>query len=316
MTTVGEKSSDVATLLDDIANILTNLGGWSDADTDVTNDQTNNNYKNNGRVLKHADTTIYLLMYISNGFSSPNNNEVSGIRFLYSNDWDTGANQPNGKSNQDDNDRPNGGINRENSFTNTYINNNNSGMGLWFKTRQLNIDDVATSQINYFVSGRNDGLTVGAWDTADSNYGGVGWINWEYVDNKFWSDGEPSVATAYQLITPNNNREGGALYSFNSIGLSKQAVKVGNNQSAVNHSRWGKVNPDSNDDTFFFRRPVIYETLSRNNPVAYMEDAIPNDKNSGGAHGDTITHDGDAYKILKQSGASKSKTLTVGLRFN
>lgn len=339
MTTVAEKQADLATLIDDIASTLTALGDWSDADADVVNDGSDNQWHNNGRVLTHANTTTYLLMYVSTGEfndAGTNNNNVTGIRVVHSSDWDATNNLPAGDTTVDEEDPFSGSVtnHRTDTFTNLQMTDEDAVHGLWTIGRNTSFTDrssARTASCTYFISGRNDGLTVGAWNTTNGSSGGATAFVWEYSDNKFWNDGHvPVTMTTWQnLYTIANSPQwvANASYAFqayrearngyNGVTIPNGMIGIAGNESCVYVGDWGFINPDANDDTFFFRRPVVYPNNSPDNatPVCHIEDAIPNDPNGGGAHGDTVDYGGNTYRVINQTGAGAPDPVSMGLRY-
>lgn len=313
MSTIAETSGTVGSFIDDVASLLTGLSAWSDADTNVTNTGDTDGWRDNGRVLENANTGQYLLMYVLGS-----GNIFAGVRFVVSNDWDATNSLPAGSTNVHENDRMSGNVgnHRSDSFNNVSSNDHHAMYGVAIKPGN-NTGISRDDEMTYFASAQGDYLAAAGWNTADGTYGESGWALYEYVDNKFWSDSHSPF-----FITSSHVRHGGTdnryvtAYGWSTIHADQSVdyAQVGNG-GGIDDGEWGIVNPDSNDDTFFFRRPVIYETNNNTVPIAYVEDAIKNDLQEGAAHGDTITHDSTTYRAFKQSGASGDQPLSVLLRY-
>ncbi|WP_139246173.1 hypothetical protein [Natrinema hispanicum] len=206
------------------------------------------------------------------------------------------------------------GNHRSDSFNNHRVSWSTSETGAWlFATDMGTAIDARSLSATYFISAGNDYLNVSAWNTSDGNNGMASAYGLEYVDSKFWNDGQDPWAF-WQGDSYHDRMQTG--YGWNSyISDSPSIEYLGTSIGNIESGDWGIINPDSTDDTFFFRRPTIYQTNSQTVPVAFLEDAIPNDKQEGAAHGDIVTYDATDYRIMQQSGAGKSNTISVGLRY-
>lgn len=191
--------------------------------------------------------------------------------------------------------------------------------------------DLATKNVTYFASFRNDGFSLAAWNTTDSQNGSAGIYSWHHVDTteKFWSDGNSGVQAMCQTTgTHDTNRyddsanvAGMATYGGNVIGSDG----VFNTYYASapgfgDRANWGTVNPDANDDTFFFRYGLMYVNSNQEIPAAYFDEVLPNDITEGAAHSDTITFDGKTYRIIKQRGSGSNLNskgpISVAIRYD
>ncbi|ALJ99691.1 VP3 [Haloarcula californiae icosahedral virus 1] len=325
MTTVAEKTADTATLLDDLAATMTghSSGNYADADADVTNSGGTGDWYNNARVIEHTPSGQYLTFYIKNTGDPWNNNQIKGIAFVVSNDWDSTNDHPAGKTTTSNDDPFSGdvGNDRDASFSNTDISasqyHHPDGL-FYYSDNSGGTVDNRTDEVSYFISVGANYFNVAAWNTSDGNYGACGVLSFEYVDNKFWNDGNDPwaffCASSYDNVDGGTEAYGWSHYcSNNNDPNPEHPYSV--NGFGFDNGEWGVVNPDSNDDTFFFRRPVIYETSSKNVPVAYVEDIISNDRQEGASHGDIVTHNGVDYQMLRQSGGGEGTPLTYGLRY-
>jgi hypothetical protein len=369
MTTIGEKTGTLVDVVDDIATDLASLADWSDADTSIVNDGSTDEWRDNGRVFKNDNTGTFLLFYIANGdVRDVVGGTVSGIRFITSSDWDTLDSHPAGYTNIIGDELgsqwdPHKHWNRRESFnitdwgraehpgqdTDRWSDSANNrgdrraGIGAWAVGTSPGMDNLRTRAITYFASVANGRVQLMVWDNEDATHGIAGAFSWEHVGEKFWDDG----VTPYAMVSrasrwdTANIGTAQAIYGFKSYantrgddGEFQRAVQtrgsVGCDRGLVSPGRWGRLNPDGTDDTFFFRRPVIYSQYNvthRNrpaldylprawNPVALLNEAIPNLPGEGASHGDIITDD-DAqdYRVGVQSGAGRSNPIGIGLRF-
>jgi hypothetical protein len=324
-------------LIDDIANTLTGLAAWSDGDANITNDQSDDSWRNNGRVLQNANTGTYLLMYVSVGdnFQDDDSDELGGVRFVRSSAWDGTNSLPStdttaheysgrgdpfvGDANFDDTTED-----RNASFTNDKI-SRASGLGLWFfNDDNFGYGSRATAatdaSVTYFISGTADGLSVGAWNSTDGNYGAASHLTWQHCNNKFWADGHTAVAM-YAATTSSRYPYHMGHYAYQWAADRQRSNHNDSNyegviiSSGMRTGKWGFINPASGDDTFFVAYPTVFQESSSDTPVTYARQLITNQKDSGAAHGDTITYDTTDYRIMQESGAANSNALSVGLRY-
>lgn len=344
MVTVGEKTADVATLIDDIAATLTGLSSspWSDADTDVTNDGSDDNWKNNGRVLENPNSGTYLLLFVSGQeeYLSPRRDSkydlhgVDGVRVVHSTEWDGTNTLPSGDTTTFSRDPMSGSVsnNRGTSFTNTRSESNSGfvcGHGIWPFLSSGPNDSTSGSrsvtrseQVTYFLSGDAEGLRIGAFNTTDGERGVGSFFVFDYTSEKLWSDGAVSVA----MVTRMPSGRDGSSYgrsAINSYGFAgyysggdEAEGRVSANGGTIDQPRYGGVNSVSEDDSFFVERPVFFRSHSQNVPVGLMDGVLPNDLGSGGAHGDTVTLDGVSYRVFKQAGAANRRVISAALRFD
>jgi len=327
MATITEKQADLTTLLDDIASTLAGLSNWSDADSYVTNDGSTDDWHNNGRVLADDNTGMFLCMFISTSEHynqrsyHSSSREASGIRFVVSNDWDSTNHHPAGKTNVNSLDPFSGevGNHRKQSYSSFNVDSRRTTYdkykvsGIWPYQTHLggNRSEHRTASVTYYMAADVDHFTVGAWNTTDGSNGHACVATWEYLNQKFWNDSTEPLA----LFTATGHGNI-AIYGFQSLGHEETGTNNHTNRnSSFGGAAWGIINPDSNDDTFFFRRATVYQTNSRTVPVSYLYSVIKNDEQEGGAHGDLITFDGTDYRIMQQSGASSNETISMGLKF-
>jgi len=324
MTTVAQKTATPAQFIDDLSGALTALTNWSDADTDVTNGGADDTWQNNGRALEHAPTGQTLLIYLSTAgasFQDHNHyNPVEGIRFLWCDSWDSANTLPGGNSNLKNKDAMSGSVDSSSYAGNSYVNesqNNRGGGtngGLWVLNTNEGNTTFRNYELTYYLSAREDGITAAAWNTSDGNNGCASLLNWEHVDNKFWADGYQPFAY-WDSYSANNSTQYTEAYAYQYIRSNDNGTDGQVGRQEFGRSEWGTINPDSSDDTFFFRRAVLYESNAGTVPVAFMEDALPNDLSQGASHGDTVTHNATDYQAMAQSGAGSNKTVSALLRY-
>ncbi|QCS43417.1 hypothetical protein [Natrinema versiforme] len=330
MTTIEETTGKLPDLIDGIASAATALSEWSDADPAVTNDGSSTNYVDNGRVLQHSSSGLYVGLFLQNSRYARheddyNNANAGGIRVVHSSDWDTENNVPAGNTDVRSADPWSGdvGNNASASFT-TY--NTDTGEYNWTHgnangSTQVYVletgDGIGTLQetdVTYFGSVTNNWINFGAWNTKDGQNGRCGYYTAEYIQDKFWADGNQPFAAYAQSSTSRGSET--ALASFQVYyGRANNNTSYPYSAAGFDRPEWCVVNPDSADDTYFFRRGVMYQTSSQSIPVAYIKAIIGNDINEGGAHGDTIDHSGETYRALRQSGAGTDKTISAALRY-
>lgn len=362
MAILQETSADLATALDDFATVLTtptDADGnqyWQDADSGVTNSGASNAPEDNGRVFSNTNTGTFLFLFITHGeieAVDDNGDNLVGIRAIHSTDWDTNAHRPAGYTTAIQRD-PWGVYNvthRSESFSRVYYGKNlgddnqstdryqkcseESGMGLFTTTNNMSNRTAArTNSATYYASARGDGFQAAIWDTSDGNNGIASAFSFEYVDSPFGSVESSPVALTYRDTVKDSSTQSNAIsaYGFRSWGAAQSNEKgtVGCIRGPVAPGEWGVLNPDADDDTFFFRRPVVFQTVNQtyrpnnpygykypehNGPVAFFQDTIPNDPGMGAAHGDVVTHDGTDYRMMVQSGASRNYAIGLGLRY-
>lgn len=328
MATVAEKNADGATLIDDIASVLTtptDSNGnqyWTDADTYVVNDGSTTDWHNNGRVMYNSDMGVYFLFYLThngNGRTYDGTHRFHGVRMVYSTDWDSTNHHPAGNTNVHSDDSFSGdvGYQTKDSYTNYDIRDGertNHVLPYWVHdNNDMGGSQKRTYSVTYFLSAGQGYFTAAAWNTGDTTNGAAGFHYNEWTDSKFWNDG--IVPFCAQSRSSNRGLDAHN-YGFQNFGgkLNGNGGDVGGT-FAVQGSAWGQVNPDANDDTFFFRRPITFKSNNKNIPGAYVYDAIHNDPNEGAAHGDTVTFNGVDYRCVRQSGASTSDLATALIRY-
>jgi len=331
MTTIGEKQATIRDLIDDHITAALSLDVWTDADTDLALTNSSNDYTDHARAIEHNSSGTYLMMYVTD----PGNREVeslgsgtsyAGVRTVVSNDWDSANNVPTGNTNVISREpfSSNVGTKRDNAYDNTDIAGPDAATGLvpYGKTGENRLT-TASRTVTYFGSVRDDGINIAAWNTSDSTYGSASHFFWEHVTDKFWQDGfEPIAYGDEDNISGDTNRHVAyAFRAFSSNGFyNAEPGNIGLSFNAITFADWGFINPEASDDTFFFRRPIIYGTNENdgttNPPIAFLEDTIPNRPSGGGAHGDTITLSNTDYRVLDKQGASISNAeVTSAHRF-
>lgn len=330
MATIAEKTANASTLLDDLASLLLGLTDgsgnavWTDADTYVVNDNSTSDWHNNGRVLYHEKAGMYLLMYL-HGHSGwwEGSNYVSGLRVCHCSDWDSTNHHPAGKTDvtHDDPFSNDVGNTRSDTFNTETKHGDDAGpSGLWMWGSSVSEPDfwISTSsndQFTYFASAGVDYFTVAAWNTEDVNNGACGWFSWEYMNDKFWNDGRMpycSQSSGNPTGDGHDQQYGFEWYQCDDHNLAPHPFSGG---TGADRGNWGYINEDPDDDTFFFRRPVLYSTSNKDYPIGYSYAAASNDQNEGANHGDTVTYDGMTYRALRSSGASRSELMHMLLRY-
>ncbi|ELY68140.1 hypothetical protein [Natrinema versiforme] len=316
MTTINETNGTYKDLIDDVASAALALSEWSDADTGVTTVTPGNDsdYTDRGRVLEHGPSGMFVGLFYASSYES-GNEYIDGIRCSLSTDWNTTDNIPAGNTDTTEGDpwSSSVGNDRHASFNDVY-----EGTDFYETPFGCPISESSSygDTINYFGSVTANFLNIAAWDSNDGSYGKAGYFNFEHTTDQFWASGDQPW-TAYTML---NHRTD---YDFTYLSASSWRQFYGNSRDnggdycyygdGFDESQWGFINPDSNDDTFFFRRPVIYD--AGGTPIAYVESAIKNDVSEGGSHGDTFDYDTETYRVFKQSGASQSQPVSVALRY-
>lgn len=319
MTTIAQQEMTYAQMLDDLVGELLAFGTWTDADTSIDNAGNSDDWTDNGRVLEHSDTGQYVLFFLSRNVWASGR---SGIRIVVSNDWDSSKPAPAGYTTVTGDDPMSGQVNNHQSGSyNTHSGKDRTPGLMAYADNSIpgeydsNMQNLRELPVTYFGSARSDGFTMACWDTQHATHGCASALCYEYVGQKFWADGtDPWVMYG-------GNSDFGAVgdwYGWEANGDNTSGVgndRLVSNNAAAQRGNWGYINPDSNDDTFFFRRPTLYQTANRKYPVGFLHDTIRNDTNEGAAHGDIITHDGTDYRIVRQSGAGVGTILSCGLRY-
>jgi len=330
MTTITETTGKLPDVIDSIASAATALSEWSDADPGITNDGSSTNYVDNGRVLQHASSGTYVGLFLQNSryarhADDYNNRNAGGIRIVHSSDWDTENHVPAGKTDVRNADPWSGSVgnNASASFTTYNVDtgnysythgNANGSTQVYVLQGGAGIGTLQSTEVTYFGSVTNNWINFGAWNTSDGNNGRCGYYSMEYINSKFWADGNQPFAAYSQSSVTNGNET--ALASFQVYyGRANNNTSFPYGAVGFDRPEWCVVNPDSEDDTYFFRRGVMYQTSSESIPVAYVKAIIGNDINEGGAHGDTIDHSGETYRVLRQSGAGTGTTISAALRY-
>lgn len=318
--------------MDDIANTAVGLAEWSEPDAVIKNDQATTNWEDNARLLHHAPSGQYVLIYIHEMFadldSGNNGPQVKGLRVCTSNDWDLELNHPAGMTEVHPDDPYSGDvgfdINQSYDYVGYSTDNNNYHEsvphGLWYFENQSGDRQTQATEdtITYFLSVGAGYINVAAWNTTDGTSGAAGRLSWEHVDNKFWADGNDPWACSTQSSCGSSFGDPFRVHNYSyKYWRQDRSMDVNHpyNATGFDRGKWGLVNPDANDDTFFFQRPVCYLTHQKRVPVAYLEDIISNDIDEGGAHGDVISHSGTDYRIFRQSGAGESQVHACCLRY-
>jgi len=354
MTTIPEKAADHATLIDDITTEAGNLVDWTTGiDASINNNGgDSSDWRNFAGLIKHDPTGIYVLMYVVNGSwandPSGNNWQINpyddyqrngrGVKFVFSNDWNSTDSIPAGSTTVMGSGVDAGvgdymrhettGNHADDSFVRFspwYGSNNRIAVGNGLLSEQNGsgtLDDALVAPCSYFGSIRNDGFTFAIWNTSSDANGLCNWISFEQI-SKFWNDGKDDFVVFQRGNRENdhnnNNTNLSVQYGFQAWYINGEldhpdAQEFGD-LGPFDGGDWGHVNPNTNDDTFFFRRPVVYTNAQREDPVGYVEDVLVNRQNQGGAHGDVITHDATDYRVIDKKGGAGGDSITAALRF-
>lgn len=374
MVTITETSGDVASMVDDIATAAGTASGWSDADTGVTNSGASDAPEDNGRVFSNSNTGTFLFFYVTHGEVASagyqTGDALVGVRFIHSTNWDTNAHRPAGLTDVVYGDADDGyadyynavevlpgdvSFDKFNPGFSVAEGNDSSAMwdnlerGSRFAGRGGMVAETSLSSrtaarsysATYFGSVRPGGLTLGVWNTTDGTDGIASSYSFEWLDSKFYDDGELPVVITYNDSAKDDpdTMYSVASYGFREYGISVNAPHgtVGSRRGNVRPGEWGVLNPDADDDTFFFRRAVvsgkaesgkgfehagyrdtssaIYLNPKPVAPVGFVGDTIPNQPGNGLAHGDTVTEDGTSYRAMVQSGSSRTYDMSIALRY-
>ena len=328
MTTIAEGVFTPAELIDSIASAALGFAPWSEpASGDVANDQSTNDWYNNARLLYHADANLYVLMYVPNTGRCFYDSyfDHNGVRMVFSNDWNTSEVRPAGWTTTGQSEPFAGDVGNHYNASTTYYNMNDDRQGPSLgalnararKYTQANIDDridVANLfEFTAYGSVGADHFALGAYSHDDATQGSAAFIGWEHLGSKFWDDGnDPWVA---MWGTGGNSDWIQGQYSWAAADYSGSSNSLGRVGAIGGEARLGHINPASDDDTYFFLRPVVYQNENKQEPVGFFKPLIMNDTFEGGAHGDIVSYDGVDYRIMQQSGAGRDKTVSVGVRY-
>jgi len=333
MVTQTEKTGTIASAIDDLASVLSSASGWSDADGGMTNSGNSTKFYDNGRVFYNSNTATFVSFFASAVDNSNyyvdedgNRDYAEGIRMVHSTDWDTDKHVPDGYTMTCRGDPFSGLVHRRRedshaTYPSLYKNRDHdqSGMGLWILKTNESLSNLRDREATYFFSAGSSWLSAGIWNTSDGSSGIASFYAWEYLQNMFWNPGRAPVAVTYRTSVQNNsgNAEGFTQSMFMDYTFDRYMTggMVGHNNGAFSLADWGVLNPDANDDTFFVRRPVIYDGYNRGSVVAFVNNHLPNDLQEGVAHGDIVSFDGVDYRGMSQSGASVSNPVSVCMRF-
>jgi len=361
MALLTETTGTLASLVDDLATTLSGVTAWTDADASVVNDGSTEEPHKNGRVFSNTNTGTFLFFYVSHGevdAAQNTSNKLAGVRIIHSTDWDANAHRPAGLTDTI-RDRDYWRETEVNPASTSFVHFDpgwdqvlgtkygeertdelqkaslRAGRGAMVRQSTMaSRTDARSFSATYFASARADGLTIAAWNTTDGTNGIASCYNYEWMDSKFYDDGEIPVVITYNDSGQDNSSQMNvvASYGFRTYSISQDTEHgaVGCNRGCVQPGKWGVLNPDANDDTFFFRRPTVYRNAgigrftSANqknylprpkSPVGFIGDAIPNQPGQGVAHGDTITEGGNDYRGFVQSGAGRTNAIGAALRY-
>lgn len=323
MATQAESQDTIAGIVDKFATMFENNSGYSDADTSVVNDQSNDDWHNNGRVFQHSGTGIYILFFIT--YSNFSNRQ--GIAFHISESWNDTYGTPEDRTDISNTNSPpyneatNNGVSIKRS-SDSFTDNDGTDKGLWV----FNGDYLGNSRSDFaqnfsatwFASVTQDHVTIGSWNTTSGNNGASACYTFQN-SNKLWDDGTSNVAL-YHICNHTGNEHFSSTYCWN-YNLNEDnwqdgTAQLNNYECAITNAMYGQINPASQDDTVFLRQPVVHDSASVEIPIAIYDPLIPVDRNEGPSHGDEIDiPDGTTYRIMRQSGASQSRTITVGMRY-
>ena len=328
MTTIAEGVFTPAELIDSIASAALGFGPWSEPESGtVANDQSTNDWYNNARLLYHADANLYVLMFVPNtgrGYYD-GLEDHNGVRMVFSNDWNTSEVRPAGLTTTGWSDPFAGDVGNHYFGSTTYNEMNDGRQGPSLGALNIEARDYTQANINDRIDVANlfeftaygsvgaDHFALGAYSHDDATQGSAAFIGWEHLGSKFWDDGnDPWVA---MWGTGGNSDWIQGQYSWAAADYSSPSNSLGPVGAIGGEARLGHINPASDDDTYFFLRPVVYQNENKQEPVGFFEPLIMNDTNEGGAHGDIVTYDGVDYRIMQQSGAGRDLTLSVGVRY-
>ncbi|MDX1746808.1 MAG: hypothetical protein R3324_12785, partial [Halobacteriales archaeon] len=213
MTTIGETTADVSTLLDDIVTAAVALADWSDADANIVNDGATGDWWNNGRVLANANTGTYVLLYHTNGSFRTQGREgesssyiryEDGLRIIHSTEWDgayaysSGApGAPSGLTTADNRDGDNTTASpyddiQENPDASTraesypsFTGHPDTGIGMWVRDGAS-----GTTPCSYVGSVGANHIAIAAWgDIENDGSAQASIFAWEHLTNPFWTHG-------------------------------------------------------------------------------------------------------------------------------
>ena len=326
MTTIGPKTANVSTLITDLAAAMINSGGWEDADTYVENNQNSDDWHDNGRALYHTASDQYLTFFPDNHEAPDSNNADACIVFVSSTDWDGTGHHPAGLTNDDGRLPFSGSVanDADASFDQKYGNKGpnwritqlTATHGYSFGSRSGWAGSTdSTYHYTYSICVESNHVTVTKRSENDTNYGAAGIYTWEHLDSKFWQDGEPPLM-AY--ARSNSDAMNVSHWQFNILSNKDRSSSTSPPLSglpAAKGADYGFINSDPDDDTYFFERPLLQDSATPRRPIAHPTSVIPNDPNAGGNHGDTVTHNGDTYRLFNRSGASESGPVTIGYKW-
>ncbi|AGC65553.1 capsid protein VP3 [Haloarcula hispanica virus PH1] len=337
MTTIGPKTDNLGTLLSDLTTEMINNGGWAEADSYVTNDQSTDDWYNNGRALYHAASDTYVALFLDyyRTLYYYTNNQNLSLCMVQSTDWDDTNHHPAGLTTDcgrypfsgDVGNGAGASFDYRNDHGNNPIGNNSENserLSAYTKGYSPDISDAATSVDNddtwtYGLSVGLDYFTIFAVNDS-SNTGAAGCMGWEYLDEKFWADGRPPVH-AFSSYNDSDNGSGEWVNSteFHTAFYDDDHPNTEmpyNRSSRTQDPRFGYINSDPDDDSYFFQFAVLEDDNSRQRPIAHPRIVIPNDIANGANDGDTVTSDGRTYRFFVASGGNQSKTLSFGLRWD
>jgi hypothetical protein len=170
-----------------------------------------------------------------------------------------------------------------------------------------------------------DHFALGAYSHDDASSGSAAFIGWEHLGSKFWDDGNDPWVAMWGMganyndgYIPDGYRPPTSIqgqYSWAAADWSGPSNSLAPGGAIGGEARLGHINPASDDDTYFFLRPVVYQNENKQEPVGFFKPLIMNDTSEGGAHGDIVTYDGVDYRIMQQSGAARNYTVSVGVRY-
>jgi len=354
MTTLSIKTADAQTLVQDLGTLLSNTSNWSrydpwvkadatqktglwdstadyansnDPDGDGESDwynQGGNKWHNNGYVYYNSQMNggYYLCFYISH--NNRHNGYYSGINFHYSEGWDDVDHRPTGKTTSSHSRFDTNGCVQD-----PYSEDNGTGvyqitlLDAGNRNDKVKQDTPAT----YFASAQANGtLTVAGWNEWGRNQsevdgGAASWFAIGPTSAKIWPDGNESWIMASQKVVGSSVTTTASAYGWAvTADDENDPGDIGSNNSAIGRSRWGFINPATQDDTFIYDVPVVYKSSNQEIPVSTIPFLLPAKGKDGPATGDTVTADLKTYMYVDEMGSESRKNnnykgATVGLLF-
>jgi hypothetical protein len=306
--------------MDSIATELDNQANYSEPTNSLSNDQSDDTWQNNSFVRKHDPTGRVLLFYIASesqdGIRIARQEPVDGVRLIVSGGWDSNNDLPSGNSNLRGSDAPakTSANNVDESYNQQKVDgryNNEVSLGYWLyynSDRKRSV--IATQDVNYLGSIDGESINIGVWSGVDSDNGIATYMSIYQLNEKFWTTPQDDFST-YLKCSLNEHQSASLGWEYITAESSTFSQNYqwypdpdGSNYQdlGTGFGRFGTINPDTNDDTFFFRYPIIFKSPGHNIPVQYLKTTLPNDPVDGAAHEDIVTHNTTDYIIMNKKG--------------